>query len=121
MAGRAGVALLLLASLALQGHREASAQQDAFQHDRPGRPSVDAVHVKSVGVACSSPYTLTQLTSPVFDSYLAALSKVSTTDSPLLFSAKCGHPWCLAPHFWFLRENSVPDCALVCLCALLQK
>ena len=71
-------ALLALALAAALAAHQAAAQTDVFQHDRPGRPTVDSVHVKSVGVACSSPYTLTQLTSPVFNSYLAALSNVCT-------------------------------------------
>ena len=85
-------ALLALALAAALAAPQAAAQTDAFQHDRPGRPTVDSVHVKSVGVACSSPYTLTQLTSPVFDSYLAALSNVFTPTAPLLLSAKCAAP-----------------------------
>ena len=85
-------ALLALALAAALTVRHAAGQTDAFQHDRPGRPTVDSVHVKTVGVACSSPYTLTQLTSPVFDSYLAALSNVFTPTAPLLLSAKCAAP-----------------------------
>jgi len=84
-------ALLLLALAAQLGRHPAGAQRNVFQQDHPGRPTVDSVHVKTVGVACSSPYTLTQLTSPVFDGYLAALANVFTPTAPLLFNAQCAH------------------------------
>ncbi len=88
MAGGAR-ALLLLALAAQLGRHPAGAQRNVFQQDHPGRPTVDSVHVKTVNLACSSPYTLTQLTSPVFDGYLAALANVFTPTAPLLFNAQC--------------------------------
>jgi hypothetical protein len=88
MAGGAR-ALLLLALATQLGRHPAGAQRNVFQQDHPGRPTVDSVHVKTVGLACSSPYTLTQLTSPVFDGYLAALANVFTPTAPLLFNAQC--------------------------------
>jgi len=69
IASQSGV--LLLALVALHGNHLASAQQDAFQHDRPGRPP--AAQKK----ACSSTVARHRSGRPVYRPWRVGVSRAS--------------------------------------------